>query len=46
MEYVRRMLFAAAYWRFEGVHGPLDEALRPQDLHVCLDGWGRKGDRG
>jgi ribosomal protein S18 acetylase RimI-like enzyme len=43
-EFLREMLFEAAYWRPGKPRPSLEEGLARPDLQQMFDGWGREGD--
>ena len=45
-QFLREMLFEAAYWRPNKPRPPLEEGLARPDLAKVLAGWGRPGDLG
>jgi GNAT superfamily N-acetyltransferase len=46
VDFVRTMLYEAAYWRPDGRRPALDDALRRAGLAVYVEDWGREGDMG
>ena len=45
-EFLREMLFEAAYWKSTRPRPPMDEALATPELAKIFSGWGRPGDLG
>src|SRR5450631_3785637 len=45
-QFLREMLFEAAYWRTSKPRPTLEEGLARPDLQKVLAGWGRPGDLG
>ncbi len=46
IEFLRAMLFEAAYWRGGQIRPEVDEALADRELSKIVDGFGRHGDAG
>lgn len=46
IDFLREMLFEAAYWRPGKPRPALEEGLARPDLQQVLEGWGRPGDSG
>ena len=46
IDFLKTLLYEAAYWRSEGERPPLDEALAMPELALYVEGFGREGDYG